>query len=237
MFRAFAILTVLAACGGAAKPVAPAEPPPDYHAMVVHDHERMVASLQEKCDAGDKVQCGYLGYQYVVPYEHRYGTDTITDDTFKLDPDKGWPMMDDGCTALLVDAKKSHEINEGDANLCAKVLERPGLDPKHGAQIGGTLCELETAYCDRAEAAFHKAGDEAGAKSAHALWAGWYCLTYSDRVSEYSSQDQVDKVQKACDDAKADGGGGAGADGCHKDTDCKGDRVCEDGTCKAPAKK
>ncbi len=228
MRNSWVVVTVLVACGGAPPP--PPQPPQDYQARTAAKHRKLVDQLQKACDGGNVLACGNLGVQYVVPYTQRYDHADYTDTSFKLDPDKGLPMVQKGCEAVLASAKTDHNVDEG--YMCRVLVEHGTLDAKQAEQIANELCTHDQSYCDLAETASRKAGDEDLAVSAHKVYVGWYCLYWSDRTSEYSSDEKIDKLQAMCDEAKK--GGDASSDACHKDTECKGDRICDHGSCKAP---
>lgn len=235
--RAFA-LVVIAGCGGSSSHTDTLQGW-QHSYSVVHDRH------QKSCDIGNDQQCYLYGAELVnVRVE------------FKDDhPDWQVPWSIDraGAKTALIKSCASSMNHKYRHDACELLLSQKLVTPEEGlamctvddeppmamcsavSKVGSfdehqwyQLCSHTAFLCEKAMPHLTDPGDKAFADM------GIKFEEVSVKITGYAAHFGVSDDDDDDDDDSGGGGGGASTSSdssCHKDTDCKGDRICQGGSC------
>jgi hypothetical protein len=224
------VVVTLVACGPSYPRTNPT-PPTDPNAQMLESDRKEVEGMQHECDQHKTGYCVNLATRYLEPPNY-------TGD--KPDPEKAKGVLIQGC-------KDDREGADGNVPLAAcDTIFRKKLvtDPNEAI----ALCKDARAACvpvvgsgvlnedqifqlcfDRLPACAAVPGKVTTDKEHEKEMLFMYTL--------YTANDELLRAMEVTIDKALDEDDDADTNACHKDTDCKGDRICQGGSCvDAPAK-
>jgi hypothetical protein len=228
----FLALVVVVGCGS---PQSSSVTLQDWQSSMAHNH----LLYERHCKGGNKAQC----YQYGAGLLH------VRFEHGKDHPDwaEPWPLDREGGKQALLTACTDEEASKNRSEACELLVTQKLVTPDEGfamctaadkpvpaicmpvSKVGSfddhhwyQLCAHNAFLCDDAMPHLNDAADKAFADM------GTKFQNLQIKITGYAAHAGAD----ADDDDDSGGGRTTSSDSaCHKDTDCKGDRICQAGSC------